>query len=58
MNRKRPALALLAAGLALLLAGCEDSGITAPSDGTVVIRANPSTVIIDPSSTVEDIPIS
>ena len=56
MTRTRSALALLAAGLVLLLAGCEDSGITAPADGSVVIRANPSTVIIDPSSTVEDPP--
>jgi hypothetical protein len=56
MNRTRPAIALLAAALVAVLAGCEDSGLTAPSDGSVIIRANPSTIVIDPSTTVEDPP--
>jgi hypothetical protein len=56
MNRTRPTLALLPAAFALVLAGCEDSGLTAPADGSVIVRANPSTVVIDPSSTVEDPP--
>jgi len=39
------------AAAAILLAGCEDSGITAPTDGSIVITANPSTVTIDPNTT-------
>ena len=56
MHRNRPLLVLLVAVFALALAGCEDSGLTAPSDGSVIVRANPSTVVIDPSATVEDPP--
>lgn len=56
MSRTRHLLVLLPAAFALVLAGCEDSGLTAPSDGSVIVRANPSTVVIDPSSTVEDPP--
>ncbi|HEX6851688.1 MAG TPA: hypothetical protein VF139_09810 [Candidatus Polarisedimenticolaceae bacterium] len=56
MHRNRPLLVLLVAVFALALAGCEDSGLTAPSDGSVIVRANPSTVVIDPSTTVEDPP--
>lgn len=56
MTRMRPALAALAVALAGVLVGCEDSGLTAPADGSIIIRANPSTIVIDPSSTVEDPP--
>lgn len=56
MNRNRLALASAAVALTALLAGCEDSGLTAPADGSVIIRANPSTIVIDPSQNVEDPP--
>jgi len=41
----RLALALLAA--LALTAGCEDSGVIAPSDGQMIVTANPTTVEID-----------
>lgn len=33
--------------LGALLPGCEDSGVIAPSDGSIVLTANPSRVILD-----------
>jgi hypothetical protein len=49
---------LAAAALALLASAvaCEDSALTVPSDGTVLLRANPSTVVIDANQIVEDPP--
>jgi hypothetical protein len=41
-------LALLAL-VALLSSGCEDSAVLAPADGSVIMSANPGTVIIDTS---------
>ena len=40
--------ALSLALLAALFSGCEDSGVIAPSDGSIVLTANPSAVIVDP----------
>ena len=40
--------ALLLAAL-MVLAACEDSGLTAPSDGLLTLTANPATVTIDPN---------
>lgn len=37
---------LLLAALALAV-GCEDSGVVAPSDGQMILSANPATVVID-----------
>lgn len=42
--------------LLLLAPACEDSALTVPTDGSVVLRANPSTVVIDANQTVEDPP--
>lgn len=33
--------------VALVLTGCEDSGVTAPSDAQIIVSANPGTVVID-----------
>lgn len=42
-------LALLVLAAALLLS-CEDSAITAPSDGQIIATANPATVVLDPDA--------
>jgi hypothetical protein len=33
----------------LLMAACEDSDLTTPSDGSIVLNANPQTLVIDPT---------
>lgn len=51
--------AFVAAAVLIVLASavsCEDSDLTAPNDGTIVLRANPSTVVIDSNLLVEDPP--
>lgn len=40
----RPPLLL---AILLLAAGCEDNGVIAPSDGQLIMTANPTTVVID-----------
>ena len=42
-------MALLAL-VAVMVSGCEDTDLTAPIDSAVVIRANPSTMVIDPNT--------
>ena len=49
-------LATAALAVLALAVACEDSALTVPSDGTVVLRANPSTVVIDANQLVEDPP--
>ena len=36
--------------VAVMVSGCEDTDLTAPIDGAVVMRANPSTMVIDPNT--------
>ena len=50
-TNKRPQIAAvtLALGCLLVVGGCEDSVLTAPNDGTMIITANPATVTIDPN---------
>jgi hypothetical protein len=48
--RAKNIVAVGAAGIVaalLLVVGCDDPGVTAPSDGTILITANPGTVIIN-----------
>ena len=48
--RAKNIVAVGAAGIAtalLLAVGCDDPGVTAPSDGTILIAANPGTVVIN-----------
>lgn len=56
MKRHDLLVVLAVALVAALAVGCEDTGLTAPVDGTIVVRANPSTVVIDPNVQVEDPP--
>jgi len=46
--RAKLAALFLGGALALVLAACEDSGLTAPTDGQIVLTANPATVVLDP----------
>lgn len=39
---------LIVAGL--MFAGCEDSDLTAPTDGIIDLAVNPSTIVIDPNN--------
>lgn len=52
------AVALAAAAIvgSLFALSCTDADLTAPTDGTIVLRANPSTIVIDPNNLVEDPP--
>ena len=50
MKAKIQTLWILAAlGAALFLVACEDTDLTAPPDGSMVVTANPATVVIDPN---------
>jgi hypothetical protein len=47
----------LGAGLVLLLAlvaGCEDTPLTAPEDGEIVVSASPASITLDPENNVDE----
>lgn len=52
LQRKVPALVLFV-GLVSLL-GCEDTDLTAPTDGQITVTANPATVVLDPENDVDE----
>lgn len=48
----RPAFAVLAALLLAANLSCEDTGVNAPSTGSIVVTANPGTLVLDPPNGV------
>ena len=56
MNKTSRALSMLGVALlaCALATGCEDSALTAPTDGAIVLRVNPSTLVIDPNTQQPD----